>query len=97
MNILSEKPEIFCNELDSWVQKIISQKGDGSFFTLYVTLIDLIRSNFLNFEILNDLDNQLKERMDQLNRKPSKSHGAVILKSPLALRLQDDCAMTSWG
>jgi hypothetical protein len=68
MNILSEKPEIFCNELDTWVQKIISQKGDESFFTLYIILIDLIRSNFLNFEILNDLENQLKERKTQLNR-----------------------------
>lgn len=68
MNILSEKPEIFCYELDAWVEKIINQKGDGSFFTLYITLIDLIRSNFLNFEIINDLDNQLKERKAQLNR-----------------------------
>lgn len=67
MNILSEEPEIFCNELDSWIEKVISQKSDESFFTLYVTLIDLIRSNFLNFEILNDLENQLKERKDQLN------------------------------
>lgn len=67
MNILSEEPKIFCKELDFWIESITSQKSDEIFFTLYITLIDLIRSNALNFEIINDLEKQLKERKDQLN------------------------------